>query len=79
MATKKVMHCRLAVLMAQRVPPLTQKRLARETGLSPTTISQLYQNKFKRVDADTVDTLCDYFNCEVGELFIRREVEQEEK
>lgn len=78
MAKRKVMRCRLAVLMAERVPPLTQKRLAKETRLSPTTISQLYQNKFKRVDVDTVDTLCDYFNCDIGDLFVRREVEQEE-
>lgn len=64
------MHCRLAVFMAKRIPPLTQKQLAKDTGLSPTTINQLYQNKFTRIDVDTVDAICKYFNCEVGELFV---------
>lgn len=78
MVKNRVFRCRLAVLMADRDPPLTQKRLADETDLSPTTINQLYQNRFKRIDVETVTKLCNYFKCEVGDLFVMREVEEEE-
>jgi putative transcriptional regulator len=64
--------------MAERDPPLNQKRLASETGLSPTTINQLYNNNFTRVDTRTVETLCNYFDRDVGELFTMREVPLEE-
>ncbi len=70
------MHCRLAVLMAEQYPPLTQKRLAELTDLSPTTVNQLFKNKFKRVDTQTVVTLCDFFGKDVGDLFVIREVEE---
>jgi putative transcriptional regulator len=65
----RVLRCRLSVLMADRKTPLTQKQLASLTGLSPTTINQLYQNKFTRIDKDTVEKLCDYFDCQVADLF----------
>ncbi len=72
------MFCRLAVLMAEKSPHLTQRRLAQETGLSPTTINQLFGNKFQRVDIATVETLCNYFRCNVGDLFTMREVQEGE-
>ena len=68
--TGLTLHCRLPVLMAKRMPPLTQRQLAEDTKLSPTTINQLYRNKFTRVDVDTVDAICNYFGCEVGDLFV---------
>lgn len=71
------MYCRLAVLMAEQCPPLTQKQLAQETKLSPTTVNQLFQNRFKRVDVATVETLCNYFGKDVGDLFVMREVGEE--
>lgn len=70
------MYCRLAVLMAKQSPPLTQRQLAKKTGLSTTTVNQLFRNKFKRVDVATIDKLCDYFDCEIGALFVVREVEE---
>ncbi len=68
------MFCRLAVLMAEKDPQLSQRQLAKETGLSPTTINKLFTNKFERVDVNTLETLCDYFNKEVGDLLVLREV-----
>lgn len=71
------MYCRLAVLMAEKYPPLTQKQLAKDTKLSPTTVNQLFQNRFRRVDVTTVETLCNYFGKEVGDLFVMRETDEE--
>ncbi len=70
------MYCRLAVLMAEKDPQLSQRQLARETGLSPTTINKLFTNKFDRVDTRTIVTLCDYLKKEVGDLLVLREASE---
>lgn len=66
------MFCRLAVLMAEKDPRLSQRQLASETGLSPTTVHRLFTNKFERVDTKTIETLCSYFDKEIGDLFVLR-------
>ncbi|MFB2769814.1 helix-turn-helix domain-containing protein [Pelatocladus sp. BLCC-F211] len=71
----KKMFCRLAVLMAEKDPQLSQRQLAKDTGLDITTINRLFTNKFSRVDVGTVEVLCNYFGREVGELFEMRNPE----
>lgn len=68
------MFCKLAVLMAEKDPKLSQRKLAEETGLGITTINRLFNNEFDRVDRHTVEKLCDYFGRGVGDLFELREV-----
>ncbi len=63
------MYCRLAILMAEKNPQLSQRQLAKETKLDVTTINRLFTNNFKRIDAHTVEVLCDYFLTNVGDLF----------
>jgi|GEM_PF-2394154 len=70
------MYCRLAVLMAEKNPQLSQRQLARETNLDITTINRLFTNNFSRVDTNTVEVLCDYFQRQVGDLFEVREPEE---
>lgn len=70
------MYCRLAVLMKERDTRLSQRELSRATGLSTATVNKLHNNEFDRVDAATINTLCNYFNCEVGDLFVMKEVEE---
>ena len=69
------MFCRLAVLMAEKDPQLSQRQLAKETGLDITTINRLFTNNFSRVDVGTVEILCNYFTREVGDLFEMRNPE----
>lgn len=71
----KKMFCRLAVLMAEKDPLLSQRQLAKDTGLSPTTVHKLFTNKFERVDANTIETLCDYFGKEIGDLLVLRDLD----
>ncbi|PIG93916.1 transcriptional regulator [Gloeocapsopsis sp. IPPAS B-1203] len=59
--------------MDEQYPHLSQRRLARETGLSPTTINLIYLNKFNRIDNTTLEKLCGYFGIEVGELLYLEE------
>ncbi|MGB3208694.1 MAG: helix-turn-helix domain-containing protein [Crinalium sp.] len=69
------MFCRLAVLMAEKDPQLSQRQLAEDTGLGLATVNRLFTNKFTRVDTNTVETLCNYFGRDIGELFEMREPE----
>ncbi len=69
------MYCRLAVLMAEKNPQLSQRQLARETSLDITTINRLFTNNFSRVDTSTVEVLCSYFDKGVGDLFDLRDAE----
>lgn len=40
----------------------------KDTGLSKVTIRSLYHETAKGVQFSTLETICDYLNCSVGEL-----------
>ena len=63
-------HCTLAVMMASQRPPINQTELKSATGLAGTTINRLYNNTFTRVDTTTLVKLCEYFDCEIADLFV---------
>ncbi len=42
-----------------------------KTGLSRNTISGLYNDKTTRVDLDTIDRLCELFDCQPNDLLAR--------
>lgn len=64
--------------MVEKDPRLTQRKLASELGLSHTTINKLYNGQplTARIDPDTVEKLCNYFGCDVGDLLVMREVQE---
>jgi putative transcriptional regulator len=43
--------------------------VARETGVNRGTITRLYHETASRVELETIDALCRFLGCEVGELF----------
>ena len=47
------------------------RRLSRETRIAQSSLVRLGRNVATRADFDTIDTLCKYFNCEVGDLLER--------
>lgn len=51
--------CKLAALMDAQ--DIDQKTVAKETGLSPTTVGKLYRGHFNRIDNHTVMSLCRFF------------------
>ncbi len=69
---------RLHVLMAERGPdrPYRISEIARLSGLQSNTISGIYNNKARRIDLDTIDTLCHVLNCTPGELLEHRTEER---
>lgn len=52
---------------------LSLVEIARETGLPRSTITALYKETAERIELSAVESLCEYFECEVGEIFVRSE------
>lgn len=65
-----MIKCHLARMMGER--KLKIMDVARDTGLNRNTITLLYKETAKRVDFETLDTLCDYFDCGVGDLLEKK-------
>lgn len=57
---------RLQELLDERA--LSQTDLQLKTGLAYSTVNELYNNKARRVDLNTLDTLCKVLRCKVGDL-----------
>ncbi len=47
---------------------ITYQNLAEEVGLAMNTVSRLAEGKTDRVDFLTLDKLCRYFQCDIGDL-----------
>ena len=61
------LNCNLSTLMGRNRYLI--KDVHEKTGLSRNTVSNLYNNKATRIDYETIEKLCDLFNCELSELF----------
>ena len=46
----------------------TQLRLSQETGIRPTTISNLYNDVAERIGFDQLDRICEALNCTLYDL-----------
>lgn len=46
----------------------TQAKLARETGIRPTTINHLYHEFSDRVSFDQLDLICEALDCSIADL-----------
>jgi len=62
-----VIKCHLSRLMGEEKVKISD--VSRETGLHRNTVTALYYENAKRIDFDTMDKLCRYFDCTPGELF----------
>ena len=58
--------CNLPVLLAERRMKVAD--VARETGMSKTTLHKLYNGQSSRIDFETIEKLCLLLNVEVGDL-----------
>jgi putative transcriptional regulator len=62
-----MIKCHLSRLMGERKLKIAD--LARDTGLNRNTVTLLYKETATRVDLETIEALCSYFNCGVADLF----------
>lgn len=59
-------RCRLSTLMGEKRYSIQD--VSDKTGLSRNTVSQLYHDKMKRFDDETLSKLCDLFECKIDAL-----------
>lgn len=70
-----MIRSRLHILMGERkIKSILQ--LHNETDITRKSLTNLYNDKFKAVDVETLDRLCKYFGCGLGDLL---EYVEEEK
>ena len=62
-----MIKCNLSKLMGEH--KVNIQEVHETTGLNRNTISNLYHEKSKQVHFDTIDKLCSFFDCRVGDLF----------
>lgn len=61
-----MIRCNLKVLLAQR--DISVARLQADTGLTKAQVYLLYSNDVKRVDLDTLETICRYLNVGIADV-----------
>lgn len=64
-----MIKCRLKILLAEH--DMTQKELSEKTGIRLASIGDMCNNKAKHIPIETIDKICELFNCGVEDLFIR--------
>lgn len=62
-----MIRCRLSTLMGQK--KLKVADVVRATGVPRSTVTALYKETAERIDLDSIEALCRYFECDVGDLF----------
>mgnify|MGYP000864388835 CR=1 FL=1 len=60
---------RLAILMAEKGIK-TMLELSKKTGIDKNTISNWYNQKVTRFSSETLKQLCEFFDCQVGDLLV---------
>ena len=60
---------RLRELLADR--GMTQTELQTRTGLAYSTVNDLFNNKPRRIELDTLDVLCDVLDCSIADVLER--------
>lgn len=62
-----MIKCRLKVLLAEH--DMNQKELAEKTGIRVSTVSDMCNNKTKHIPVETLDILCNYFECDITDIY----------
>lgn len=49
---------------------ITDKEFAKAVKMSPSGVSKWVNNEITQFNADTIDAMCRFFNCQVGDLLV---------
>lgn len=69
----KYLHIRIVDLLEEK--GISKNRICRDLDLPRGNFNRYCRDDFQRVDANLIIKLCEYFNCDVGDLFEIREKE----
>ena len=70
-------HELLAIKRRKLGRSITQRDVADETGIALSTISRWFRNDIQRMDAHVVVALAEYFECDIGDLLVIEESDDE--
>ncbi len=56
---------------------ISLREVVRDTGVPISTVMGMANNTIKRVPLDELNRLCEYFNCDVGDLLKREDMPDE--
>lgn len=77
-----MIRSKVGVLIAQKAAregrKIPYRVVTEETGLSSGVLTRLVNSDFDRVERGTLDTLCGYFGCTVGDILEYVPVERKE-
>jgi putative transcriptional regulator len=62
-----MIKCHLSKIMGEKKLKISD--VASATGINRGTLTRLYKETATRIDIDVIDKLCDFFECEVADLF----------
>lgn len=62
-----MIRCNLADLLASRDRKISD--VVRHAGINRKTATRLYHNTNNRIDYDTIEKVCRYLKCDIGDLF----------
>ena len=52
---------------------ITYEDIQAATGIAPSTLSRWSRNRITKFDSETLDSLCEYLDCELCDLLVRVE------
>ena len=61
-----MIKCNLSMLMGIRKLKISD--VVRDTKINRSTVNRLYHETTSRIDYETLETLCVYFDCSVGDM-----------
>ncbi len=61
-----MIKCNLSALLGARKLKLAD--VMRDTGINRSTLTRLYHETTTRIDYETLETLCRYLKCDIGEF-----------
>ena len=59
-------------LQAKTNRAITQAEVAEQVGLTPQAFSKWVNNEVRSYSAEVLDKLCEYFDCEPGDIIYRK-------
>ena len=61
-----MIHNNFSILLAERLIKISD--VVRDTGISRSTLTNLYYRRSRRIDYEVLDKLCAYLNCGVADI-----------
>jgi putative transcriptional regulator len=69
-----VIECNLAILLAKKKLKVSD---VRATSISQSTLLRLYHDQTTRIDFETIEKLCEFFDCGIEELLTIKQTQSE--